>query len=686
MVAVAQDDLGSTVRVDDTVFSSADLIASQIAGGHWLPSKRPEKDSESNEDIVNRETRELDDDKNTQMPVETATANQPHITVVAPEVEHDGNQDEREDSSPPPLPPRPIAAAGQLESPTGSLRVMKSSTRPALLSKATTALSVANMHAGSPTDTMNKRTLRPSNSISTLSQYGARRKSSLGDTGSIRSIRSILPSHSSGADVESLLGDMIEPVELGGSVDEHIFESRQHDDAQFEGLFEHEFNDLEDLEPDGANEEALMIRWRLKLKHFLILSSAGKPIYSRHGDDQLISNSIGVIQTIISFYQSADDTLEGFTAGDTRFVILSKGHLHLVAISRLDENDGQLRGQLEALYMQILSTLTLPNMQKMFINRPSTDLRRPLQGTTSLLSALADSFTRGSPSTLLSALECLRIRKTQREGINRTLAKCRTPSLLYGLVVAGGRLVSVLRPKKHSLHPGDLQLIFNMLFEAEGVRAGGGESWIPLCLPGFNNTGYLYMFVSFVQDGQSSPQSATNPSNAESGKDDIAIIFISANKEAFFELRKMRDDLVEQLEKNGGMDVIRASVRRGRVSCTDIVPGTVIRHFLYKSRANVQFTMPSAEQDFGTPIAWRRLMTLYGTLHAAVHGKTSHLKVYSCVHRQHVSLVWVSPLFELYCVAAPNANRNALAQGANKLVQWAKLEAERLFIIGGAVF
>ena len=683
MIAVAQDDLNSTARGIDTIDLDADLTESQKAGGHWLPSKRPEKD---NEDVIGG-VEERDDNNTVQELAGVATADQPHITIVAPATEHDINEDEQEDSSPPPLPPRPIAAAGQLESPTGSLRVLKSSTRPALLSKATTALSVANMHAGSPTETMNKRTLRPSNSISTLSQYGARRKSSLGDAGSIRSFRSILPSHSSSADVESLLGDMIEPIELGTNVDENIFESRQHDDAQFEGLFEHEFNELEGLEPDGTNEEALVIRWRLKLKHFLILSSAGKPIYSRHGDDQLISNSIGVIQTIISFYQSADDTLEGFTAGDTRFVILSKGHLHLVAISHLDENDGQLRGQLEALYMQILSTLTLPNMQKMFINRPSTDLRRPLQGTTTLLSALADSFTRGSPSTLLSALECLRIRKTQREGINRTLAKCRTPSLLYGLVVAGGRLVSVLRPKKHSLHPGDLQLIFNMLFEAEGVRAGGGESWIPLCLPGFNNTGYLYMFVSFVQNSHSSPQSATNPSNsAENGKDDIAIIFISANKEAFFELRKMRDDLVEQLEKNGGMDVIRASVRRGRVSCTDVVPGTVIRHFLYKSRANVQFTMPSAEQDFGTPIAWRRLITLYGTLHAAVHGKTSHLKVYSCVHRHHVSLVWVTPLFELYCVAAPNANRNALAQGANKLVQWAKLEAERLFIIGGAVF
>ena len=42
-------------------------------------------------------------------------------------------------------------------------------------------------------------------------------------------------------------------------------------------------------------------------------------------------------------------------------------------------------------------------------------------------------------------------------------------------------------------------------------------------------------------------------------------------------------------------------------------------------------------------------------------------------------------MFELYCVAGPNANRNALAQSASKIVQWVQQEEERLFIIGGAV-
>lgn len=223
-----------------------------------------------------------------------------------------------------------------------------------------------------------------------------------------------------------------------------------------------------------------------------------------------------------------------------------------MAISSLLESQAHLRAQLEALYMQILSTLTLPALDHIFAVRPSSDLRRPLQGTESLLSSLADSFTKGSPSTLLGALESLKIRKSHRQVISNTFLKARVEPLLYGLLVAGGRLVSVVRPKKHSLHPGDLQLIFNMIFEADGVKAGGGESWIPICLPGFNNRGYLYMYVSFldVQRDREADKSAE-----EMKKDDVvAIILISPNKESFYTLHEMRDSLVEvRLRKTEGV-------------------------------------------------------------------------------------------------------------------------------------
>ncbi|KAK4612828.1 Vacuolar fusion protein MON1 [Fulvia fulva] len=588
--------------------------------------------------------------------------------------------------TPPPLPPRPPTSHA------GSLRLSKQSSRPQLLSPPTTALSSTNVHSvtrGDHESVQSSPTTGKALSRKHSFTYFARLPGSGSEGDDSASIKSSMPTLDARVDNESILGDVAggetSPAwkALSAQVErDDPFELLSPEDEALSEQVQHEFDEVEADESKGLTEDDVATIWKSKLKHFFILSASGKPIYSRHGDDKLISHYVGVAQTLISFYQDAKDPLKGFTAGGTRFVMLSKGPLNLVAISRLPESDSQLRSQLEALYMQILSTLTLPSMEKMFKQRASTDLRRPLQGTDALLDGLADGFTRGSPSTLLSALECLRLRNTHRRVINNTLLKVRTQNLLYGLIVAAGRLVSVVRPKKHSLHPGDLHLIFNMLFEAGSVRAGGGENWIPLCLPGFNNTGFLYMYVSFF----STSEEAKEPAEDEDRDEELAIVLISANKEAFYEMRKMRDELVSQLESNGRMSTIKTAIRRGHAPTSSIVPGTVLRHFLYKSRGNVQFVMPSFEPHFGGLVNRRRLMSLYHQMHELIHSRTAHLKVQHSIASDSTSLAWETPLFELYCVAGPNATRAELAQGANKVVQWIRREQERVFIIGGAVF
>ena len=57
-----------------------------------------------------------------------------------------------------------------------------------------------------------------------------------------------------------------------------------------------------------------------------------------------------------------------------------------------------------------------------------------------------------------------------------------------------------------------------------------------------------------------------------------------------------------------------------------------------------------------------------------------------CVSMGAASLAWITPVFEFYCIAGPNVSRAVMTQGANKIIQWAKREEERLFIIGGGVF
>ncbi|CAM1506600.1 Fc.00g062410.m01.CDS01 [Cosmosporella sp. VM-42] len=450
--------------------------------------------------------------------------------------------------------------------------------------------------------------------------------------------------------------------------------------------FDQEFDPLPEEDDEHLKDDERLIIWKSKLKHYMILSSAGKPIWSRHGDLSLINSSIGVVQTIISFYEEAKNPLQAFSAGNTRFIISIQGPLYFVAISKLGESDSQLRAQLEALYMQILSTLTFPTLTNIFVHRPSSDLRKPLQGTEMLLSSLADNFTKGSASALLGSLECLKLRKSQRHSINNTFLKLRANKLLYGLIVAGGRLVSVIRPRRHSLHPSDLQLIFNMLFEADGIKAGGGENWIPLCLPAFNNKGYLYMYVSFF-DGVSGEQATSSAATeGHSTDDEIAMVLISADRESFFELKQMRDNVAQQLAKSGSLAIIRNAARLGRPKAAEIAPGSQVSHFLYKSRANVQFCMASLDPAFKELVDRRRLMSVYHELHASIHAKHSHLKVLHCVSEEATSLAWITPIFEFYCVAGPNVSRSTMTQGANKIIQWAKREEERLFIIGGGVF
>ena len=513
-----------------------------------------------------------------------------------------------------------------------------------------------------------------------IHRYGSSRQASdAGDETS--SLTSYMPNTATVDDMGSFFGPDQQQTPTPQAYLSDRDEKMQRVDTEANFDFDDEFSDV----IDNAQDDRVMESWKAKKKHFIILSAAGKPIYTRHGSDGVISSYVGIIQTIISFYQSASDPLRSFTADGVKFVVLSQTNLFLVAISSLLESESQLRIQLEALYMQILSTLTLPTLTHLFANRPSTDLRRPLQGTEVLLSTLADSFTRGSPSTLLSALECLKIRKSHRQVINNTLLNARVDDLLYGLIVAGGRLVSVVRPKKHSLHPGDLQLLFNMLFEADGIKAGGGESWIPVCLPGFNNKGYLHMYVSFLDTSGNNVHEIQ--ANDEVAKEDtVAIILLSASKDSFESLRSMKQYLIHELNRNRSMQVIQKAVRNGRLTPTEIVPGTVLRHFLYKSKGNVQFFMPSFSPQYETMRQRRQLMSLYHILHASVHIKNASVKVQHSMNTSFTALAWVTPMFEIYCVAGPQSGRNALAQSANKVVQWVQREEERIFIIGGAVF
>ena len=87
--------------------------------------------------------------------------------------------------------------------------------------------------------------------------------------------------------------------------------------------------------------------WYNKPKHLWLLSYAGKPVYSRHGDESLLSSKMGMLAGIIGIVNDVKDSLQFFVAGDYKFVFLVRGPIYLVLGSRTLEPVLLLRAQLD---------------------------------------------------------------------------------------------------------------------------------------------------------------------------------------------------------------------------------------------------------------------------------------------------------------------------------------------------
>ncbi|CAG8583240.1 1631_t:CDS:10 [Diversispora eburnea] len=410
-----------------------------------------------------------------------------------------------------------------------------------------------------------------------------------------------------------------------------------------------------------GNEDPQSTNWTRHRKHFFILSSAGKPIYTRYGDESRISSYMGVIQAIVSFFADSDDTIRCINAGQHRFVFLLKGPLYLVAVSRTNESEAQLRDQLNYLYNQILSILTSTQLTKIFEQRINFDLRRLLGGTEPFLDNLATSMS-DEPGFMLGSIQCVRMNKDLRDKIGNIMQSVKSKDLLYAMLITNRKLITLLRPKKHSLHPADLHLVFNMVNGSSTFRSA--ESWTPICLPKFNNKGFLYAYVCYI---------ATN----------VCLLLISPDKDKFFELSEAKSIIVEK--KRYDAMVIQLVSWLKALFTTDVgVPG--LRHFIYKSRTHVQYTSPTFVEPYCNPQERQILFKLYRYTHDRMHSRVRSLKVHYYVGPSETILGWITSSFELYAAFGPLISKSALTSSSHALLRWIKREEDNLFIVNSPVF
>ncbi|KAF9924766.1 Vacuolar fusion protein mon1b [Linnemannia zychae] len=415
-----------------------------------------------------------------------------------------------------------------------------------------------------------------------------------------------------------------------------------------------------------GDEDHTTSAWTEHRKHFFILSSAGKPIYARYGDESRISSYMGVIQALISFYADNDDTLRCINAGEHRFVFLLKTPLYLVCVSRTGESESQLRDQLGYLYAQIISVLTQSQMTRIFEQRNNFDLRGLIGGTEIFLDSLG-KLMNTDPGFMLGAIQCLTMPRELRDKVGTVLGRAKCKPLLYALLVTPTQLITLLRPRTHSMHPADLHLIFNLLSGSTTFESS--ESWTPICLPKFNNKSFLHAYICYIAKR-------------------VCMLLISPDKDSFFEMSNVKQKVVEGLEAGGmlaSLESYAAAGTRGGFSVGDTgIPG--LRHFLYKSRTNVQFTMPELTEPYSTSTARKRLLRQYQHMNERMHRKTRPLKLLFHVGEQETMLGWITSGFELYAVFGPLVSKSAVVLMSNKLLKWIRKQEDNLLILNSPSF
>ncbi|GAX84117.1 hypothetical protein CEUSTIGMA_g11540.t1 [Chlamydomonas eustigma] len=286
--------------------------------------------------------------------------------------------------------------------------------------------------------------------------------------------------------------------------------------------------------------------WSIHPKHYFILSSSGKPMYSYHGDESALAAQMALITALVAVIQDQGDTLHHMLCGSTLIVFMIKDPLILVATSRMGEPVMALQRQLELLYCQVLLVVTT-GLERIIKKSPSYDARSLLQGVDEILGSLIRQV-RLDPSYLLTSLRPVPMPASQRAQAQQALTDgtkgC--PSAHYALLMMGSHVIAADRAKQQPpLEPLDVMLLANFITSNHSYRFGAGEAFCPVCLPGYNPHAYLHAHIDYL--------------DREVG---VYLVLLAGSSDTFPQLSAARASVGSQLSVSGLLCNICLRVRK----------------------------------------------------------------------------------------------------------------------------
>ena len=247
------------------------------------------------------------------------------------------------------------------------------------------------------------------------------------------------------------------------------------------------------------NKELNINEFFKKNKHYLIMTEGGKPIYSRYGD--AIDNSVffaalSAIITKFTFFNSTDDKKEelNIISNSKKLIVFDKKNsLIFISISKKNEYVSLLKSQLEYLNNQLMSILTNDFYKKLKDN-PSRYLS--IINKNEILFENMIYYTSHSFISLFNSFQVFKC--DFREKLNKICEENIGIARIM-IIMTSYEIISLSHHPDIKINASDIILLQNLILSNESLKTI--ESWVPICLPGISEEGYLQLYCKFDDYG-----------------------------------------------------------------------------------------------------------------------------------------------------------------------------------------
>ena len=270
-------------------------------------------------------------------------------------------------------------------------------------------------------------------------------------------------------------------------------------------------------------------------KHIFVLSSSGKPVFTRHGDEQELVTTFGLLQAMASVVQDAGDEISTIQAGNRRIVYFIRGSLYFVSVSSSGEPEAVQSRQLEFIHNQIIFILTTKIHDVLRMNA-AKDIR-DLLGYDSMKLMHESCRNDITPSCIaFSAVNGFVCAIDLRDEVTAHLKQCiESSGAALGIILYGDMLCSYNTNATLDLElsTDDVLLLTNFVGHSKSLQSQD-QNWIPLCFPAFNSRAYLQAYTCNIKFNL--------PTNSTTKSYSLTLILIatSADSKVFSELHEGR--------------------------------------------------------------------------------------------------------------------------------------------------